>query len=155
RGEKRADDVDLWSHHPPILWPRTLVLRRVAGCEGQRSGGIHELELRVDLDEPGTAQLAARSQEVGQGAETMAIGLEGGLIRLLGGSHESSGDVKPTNGEVDIRIGFPHVADGTVAGGRHFVLGSASLGLRQLHPSPPRATLEDIPLEVQPNAVAG
>src|SRR5215831_19610468 len=71
RGEKRADDVDLWSHHPPILWPRTLVLRRVAGCEGQRSGGIHELELRVDLDEPGTAQLAARSQEVGQGAETM------------------------------------------------------------------------------------
>src|SRR5438132_1734030 len=69
RGEKRPDDVDLGPHFVPLLFHRTRSLRSVARREGQPGRGIQEMEFRVDLDEPGAAQLATGGQPTGQGPE--------------------------------------------------------------------------------------
>src|SRR5262247_2535652 len=83
-----------------------LLVRRLAGTECQRGRRIEQLELRVELDEPRTAELATRGQEIGERFESVTIGLQDRLVGFLGRLQERAGHVEPAHREAHVRVGL-------------------------------------------------
>src|SRR5262249_59534871 len=57
--------------------------RSLARAECQRRRRLQELDLRVELHEPRTAELSARGEELGERAEPHTIGRQRVIVRLL------------------------------------------------------------------------
>src|SRR5262249_14091138 len=137
-----------------------LSLRRRAGVRalprGEREGrrGVQQLDLRIELDEARTTELAPGGEEVGERAEAQTIGSERILVRELRCLDQSRGDVEAAEGKLDVGVGLPDLADGAVARRRDLILGGPTRRFGQLDAALTGSAIEELPLEEQPDAIA-
>src|SRR5262245_26001147 len=177
RREKRTDNIDLWSHRTP----RCALLERFKvqgsrfkvpspnpelgtrnpkqslwrpGGKRKRCRSIEQLNLGVQLHEPGATQLAPSGQKIYQRLEASTVRFQGGFVGTLGSIHQRRRNVKATYGEPDVRVCLPHVPNSLVAGSCYFCFGGPTFGLGEFHFSLGSASLEQVPLEKKPCTVA-
>src|SRR5262245_61763436 len=177
RREKRTDNIDLWSHRTP----RCALLERFKvqgsrfkvpspnpelgtrnpkqslwrpGGKRKRCRSIEQLNLGVQLHEPGATQLAPSGQKIYQRIETSTVRFQRGLVGTLGSIHQRRRNVKATYGEPDVRVCLPHVPNSLVAGSCYFCFRRPTLGLSEFDLSLGGPALEEVPLQKEPCAAA-
>src|SRR5438067_6733404 len=99
----------------PMASPLSIRSRTVTGAERQRRRGLQELDLRVQLHEPGTTQLAAGAEEIGEGPESLTVRRQRVVVRLLRRLQQGGSDVEAPVRELDDDVCFPNLVDRALA----------------------------------------